>query len=145
MDRLTIPDVKLDAHTTRRTMIDAEAVKERAMEIYWKLKKYEDTWLTPAEVLNMSGEWCAMLSVLNSIGSYDRLMELAKADKEGRAAVLPCTVDAIEVVRCKNCRYRGTIICPMVHETLGNGLNDYSIDNGYCFRGKPKEDKYAAD
>lgn len=55
------------------------------------------------------------------------------------------TVDAIEVVRCKNCRYRGTIICPMVHETLGNGLNDYSIDNGYCFRGKPKEYKYAAD
>ena len=38
MDRLTIPDVKVDAHTTRRIMIDAEAVKERAMEIYWKLK-----------------------------------------------------------------------------------------------------------
>lgn len=50
-------------------------------------------------------------------------------------------VDAIEVVRCKNCCYRGTIICPMVHETLGNGLIDYSIDNGYCSRGKPKEDK----
>lgn len=33
MDRLTIPDVKVDAHTTRRTMIDAEAVKERAMVI----------------------------------------------------------------------------------------------------------------
>lgn len=55
------------------------------------------------------------------------------------------TVDAIEVVRCENCRYRGTIICPMVHETLGSGLNDYSIDNGYCFRGKPKEDNDAAD
>ena len=92
MDRLTIPDVKVDAHTTRRTMIDVEAVKERAMEIYWKLKKYEDTGLTPAEVLSMSGEWCAMMSVLNSIGSYDRLMELAKADKEGRVAVLPCRV-----------------------------------------------------
>lgn len=92
MDRLTIPDVKVDAHTTRRTMIDVEAVKERAMEIYWKLKKYEDTGLTPAEVLSMSGEWCAMMSVLTSIGSYDRLMELAKADKEGRVAVLPCKV-----------------------------------------------------
>ena len=92
MDRLTIPDVKVDAHTTRRTMIDVEAVKERAMEIYWKLKKYEDTGLTPAEVLSMSAEWCAMMSVLNSIGSYDRLMELAKADKEGRVAVLPCRV-----------------------------------------------------
>lgn len=90
MDRLTIPDVKVDAHTTRRTMIDAEAVKERAMEIYWKLKKYEDTGLTPAEVLSMSAEWCAMMSVLNSIGSYGRLRELAEADKEGRVVVLPC-------------------------------------------------------
>ena len=92
MDRLTIPDVKVDAHTTCRTMIDAEAVKERAMEIYWRLKKYEDTGLTPAEVLSMSAEWCAMMSVLNSIGSYDRLRELAKADKEGRVVVLPCRV-----------------------------------------------------
>lgn len=33
-----------------------------------------------------------MMSVLNSIGSYDRLRELAKADKEGRVAVLPCKV-----------------------------------------------------
>lgn len=92
MDRLTIPDVKVDAHTTRRTMIGAEAVKERAMEIYWKLKKYEDTGLTPEEVLIMSAEWCAMMSVLNSIGSYDRLRELAEADKEGRVVVLPCRV-----------------------------------------------------
>lgn len=92
MDRLTIPDVKVDAHTTRRTMIDVEAVKERAMEIYWKLKKYEDTGLTSAEVLSMSGEWCAMMSVFNSIGGYDWLRELAEADKEGRVVVLPCRV-----------------------------------------------------
>nr|DAV54195.1 MAG TPA: hypothetical protein [Caudoviricetes sp.] len=40
----------------------------------------------------MSGEWCAMMSVLNSIGSYDRLRELAEADKDGRVIVLPCKV-----------------------------------------------------
>lgn len=40
----------------------------------------------------MHSEWNAMMSVLNSIGSYDRLRELAKADKEGRAVVLPCKV-----------------------------------------------------
>jgi hypothetical protein len=33
-----------------------------------------------------------MLSVLNSIGSYERLRELAEADKEGRVVVLPCKV-----------------------------------------------------
>ena len=92
MDRLTIPDVKVDAHTTRRTMIDGEAVRERAMEIYWRLKAYEDAGLTPAGVRSMYGEWTAMMSVLNSIGGYDRLRELAEADKEGRVVVLPCRV-----------------------------------------------------
>lgn len=57
-----------------------------------RLAAYEDTRLTPAEVLSISGEWCAMMSVLNSIGSYDRLRELAEADKEGRVVVLPCKV-----------------------------------------------------
>ena len=59
----------------------------------WKrLKAYEETGLTPAEVQSMSGEWCAMMSVWNSIGSYDRLRELAEADKDGRVVVLPCKV-----------------------------------------------------
>lgn len=57
-----------------------------------RLADYEDTGLTPAEVLSMSAEWCAMMSVFNSIGSYDRLRELAEADKEGRVVVLPCKV-----------------------------------------------------
>ena len=42
--------------------------------------------------MDMSAEWCAMMSVFNSIGSYDRLRELADAEKEGRVAVLPCRV-----------------------------------------------------
>ena len=56
------------------------------------LRAYEAAGLTPAEVHSMSGEWCAMMSVLNSIGSYDRLRELAEADKDGRLVVLPCKV-----------------------------------------------------
>ena len=55
-----------------------------------RLSDYEDTGLTPAEVRSMYGEWQAMMSVLNSIGGYDRLRELAEADKEGRVAVLRC-------------------------------------------------------
>ena len=43
MERLTIPDVRVDEHTTRRTMIDARAVKKSAMDFYWRLKAYEDT------------------------------------------------------------------------------------------------------
>ena len=61
-------------------------------ELRERLKAYEGTGLTPAEVHSMSGEWCAMMSVLNSIGSYDRLRELAVADQEGNVIVLPCKV-----------------------------------------------------
>ena len=57
-----------------------------------RLADYEDIGLTPAEVRSMHGEWQAMMSVLNSIGGYDRLRELAEADKAGRVMVLPCKV-----------------------------------------------------
>ncbi len=43
------------------------------------------------------------------------------------------------VVRCKDCRYRGMIFCPAVHETMGNGLVDYTSDEAYCWRGRPRE------
>lgn len=33
-----------------------------------------------------------MMSVLNSIGGYDRLRELAEADKDGRVVVLPAKI-----------------------------------------------------
>lgn len=49
MERLTIPDVKIDGGT-RRTIIDPRKVKEYAMTIYWALKKYEDTDLTPEQI-----------------------------------------------------------------------------------------------
>lgn len=92
MERLTVPDVRVDEHTPRRSIIDGNAVREHAMEIYWRLKDYEDTGLMPAEVHSMYGEWCAMMSVLNGIGSYERLRELAEADKDERLVVLPCKV-----------------------------------------------------
>ncbi len=57
-----------------------------------RLAAYEDTGLTPGEVHSLWGEWNAMTRVLNSIGGYDRLRELAEADKEERIVVLPCKV-----------------------------------------------------
>lgn len=63
-------------------------------EAAWsRLAAYEDTGLTPQEVISMQGEWRAMMAALNSIGGgYTRLRELAEADKEGRLVVLPCQV-----------------------------------------------------
>lgn len=49
MERLTIPDKKIPGGT-RRTIIDTRAVREEAMKLYWALKKYEDTGLSPEEV-----------------------------------------------------------------------------------------------
>lgn len=72
MERLTIHDVRVDEHTTRRSVIDVLAVQEHAMEIYHQLKIYEDI-----------AELC---------GGFDRLREIAEADKDGRIIILPCKV-----------------------------------------------------
>lgn len=49
MERLTVPDVK-DGGKTICKLIDGRVVREHAMDFYWRLKKYEDTGLTPEEI-----------------------------------------------------------------------------------------------
>ena len=80
-----------------------DVFRQMARDLYGRLKAYEDTGMTTEEVLSMSGEWCAMMSVLNSIGvGYDRLRELDAADKDGRVVVLPCKVgDTVYFVNAK--------------------------------------------
>ena len=73
-----------------------------------RLADYEDTELTPQEVLSMKFEWCAMMAALNSIGGgYTRLRELAEADKDGRLVVLPCKVGDTVYFRTYDCN--GTV------------------------------------
>jgi hypothetical protein len=86
MERLTIPDVRVDEHTTRRTMIDGEAVREHAMDFYWRLKAYEDTGLTPEDCARAAEIDDILLDEYYPIG---RMRNLIKADKEGRVIVLP--------------------------------------------------------
>lgn len=52
MERLTIPDKKIDGGV-RRAFIDVKAVKENAMTIYWALKRYEDTGLAPEQIMKL--------------------------------------------------------------------------------------------
>ena len=75
----------------------------------------------------------------NAKASLDWTLIGDAADAACRVIDNAPTVDAVVVTRCKNCRYRGLICCPAVHETIGNGLVDYAVDNGYCWCGKPKE------
>lgn len=89
MERLTIPDVLVDEHTTRRTMIDVEAVREHAMDFYWRLKAYEDTHMMPSDVTSMRMDMAIIAALFNGV-DVDRMKELAEADKDGRVVVLPC-------------------------------------------------------
>ena len=52
MERLTIPDKKIDGGL-RRAIINAREVRKEAMTIYWALKKYEDTELTPEQIMEL--------------------------------------------------------------------------------------------
>ena len=105
MERLTVPDKQIGEHTTQRTVIDGAAVRERAMEIYWRLKAYEDTGLKPeicAEYKKFEDE------IVASGKTFNRLIELLRAEKEGCLAVLP-GADTSSVVPCRSCEYSRTI------------------------------------
>lgn len=70
-------------------------------KVWERLKAYEDTGLTPEEVLPKDkADEIALklmrLADLESLCSYTRLRELAEAGKDGRLVVLPCKVgDAV--------------------------------------------------
>lgn len=110
MERLTIPDEKIEGGT-RRTVIDARAVREEAMTIYWALKKYEDTGLESsqiAEIDRLYAEQCKEVARLKeyldfwkqSAGDTKNQLENALASvkeyqqklAEGRMVELPCKV-----------------------------------------------------
>ena len=56
------------------------------------LRDFLETGLAPAGIRSLLGEWHAMLSVLNSIGGYERLRELAEADRNHQIVIRPCKI-----------------------------------------------------
>lgn len=114
-----------------------------------RLAAYEDTGLTPGEVASLWAEWDAMMSVLNSIGGYDRLRELAEADKEGRVVVLPdkieTVVQPVQVSTDDLARFQGNAqandvghckTCKHCHEERGNFCDYHAASvcpNWFCW------------
>lgn len=52
------------------------------------------------------------------------------------------TIDAVPVVRCKDCRRRGSVLCPMRYEEPDGYLirvTDSTVEDGYCAYGQRKE------
>lgn len=98
MERLTIPDVRVDEHTTRRTMIDVRAVKKHAMDFYWRLKAYEDTGLEPEEIKAAVTVGAVIKLAAQALETGpSRLRELAEADRDGRLVVLPVCFSGVDV------------------------------------------------
>ena len=120
MERLTIPDVRVDEHTTRRSVIDVAAVREHAMKIYWRLKAYEDAGLTPEEIKAPFTEDTMINLAAQALGvEPSRLRELAEADKDGRVIILPCKVYETDGVRV----YEHTVR-EVIYETAGGPAFD---------------------
>ena len=101
-------------------------------EVWERLKAYEDRGCEPDEVppkdkadeiaLNLM-----RLADLESLCSYDRLRELAEADKDRRVVVLPCkTVFELTWDAGPDC----DLVCPV--SIAGNGCCDF-CDKGKLF------------
>lgn len=89
-----------------------------------RLAAYEDTGLDPEEVLPKDkADEIALklmrLADLESLCSYDRLRELAEADKAGRVIILPCKVYETDGVRV----YEHTVR-EVIYETAGGPAFD---------------------
>ena len=83
-------------------------------ERFLRLAAYEDSGCEPEEVLpkDKADEIALKLmriADLESFCSYDRLRELAEADKAGRCVVLPCKVYETDGVRVYEHAVRGII------------------------------------
>ena len=49
------------------------------------------------------------------------------------------TIDAVPVVRCRECRHRYTMNCSMYYEcSQCGGQLDWTTDDGFCDRGQRK-------
>ena len=52
------------------------------------------------------------------------------------------TIDAVPVVRCRECKYHRNAGCPMrsLHvATRGYGIQDNTVDDGFCHKGVKKD------
>ena len=120
MERLTI-------HNGMYKRLDPE----QAEAIYKKLRAYEDTGLEPDEVLRQNEKLLCM--DFHQAIKTDRLVEIVKAEREGRLVVLPCKVgDTVYVFYTgrRNCKWPCNMKKGQIYEVTVSGmrLHDWSDD-----------------
>lgn len=123
MERLTVPDVRVDEHTTRRSIIDGNAVREHAMEIYWRLKDYEDTGYTPEEIAKLQGDLiqrnAELLKTREELKEhYDSISQLDGANSSLMAANEKLAADRKDLIN-ELCQYCGKY--KQAHEGVCDG------------------------
>lgn len=116
MERLTIPDVRIDEKTQKRTLISADKVSSYVMEFYWRLKKIED--------------------ILGEDYDLDRLRELVEADRNGILITAPFKVDDAVYVITFTCgsRLLGREIIKCKVSTMR--IKSDGVTIGYSCRGR---------
>ena len=86
--------------------------RKMARDLYGRLKAYEDTGLTPEEIIKigMETEAGCVRAIARMYGvDTNRLRELAAADRDGRCIILPCKVYETDGVRLYEHAVRGII------------------------------------
>lgn len=151
MERLTSPNINVDSGTDRflhatiggkeidwkqsrdstlNVLINGptsngfgkDIFRKMARDLYGRLKAYEDTWLTPEEIIKigMETEAGCVRAIARMYGvDTNRLRELAAADRDGRCVVLPCKVYETDGVRVYEHTAR-----EVIYETAGGPAFD---------------------
>lgn len=90
-DGLFCDIVKCDS-TPGGTFCESGTCTQR--RVWERLKEYEDTGLGPEEIADFMKRWERAVEIagLCKKGGIDHLLELKKAEQDGRLVVLPCKV-----------------------------------------------------
>lgn len=131
MERLTIRNS--DGTVSQPTTTSIEA-------LFYRLAAYEDTGLEPEEIITgkeLAEIACGLelLKKYQKLGNFDRLCELAEADKEGRCVVLPYKIGS--TIKTKGIsKWKGTVIGYTLNE---GGLYLFIESDGHYFYVRPEE------
>lgn len=84
MERLTIPDEPIEGGM-RRAVVDARAVREEAMNMYWRLKKYEDICPDPERLREIDALYLDKCREVTALKEQPRWIPVEKRlpDKPG--------------------------------------------------------------
>lgn len=83
-------------------------------------------------------------ALMKNIGKIPQLRGITYGRMKKAVEETP-TIDAVEVVRCRECKHRkDPFVCPMCGESVAPegedwGVGDWAEDDGFCHKGERRE------